>query len=99
MHEFGVALGGADEVILTDIYAASEKPIPGITVEALAAVVDAERARPVHVVKALADVPTAIAELARPEDLVITLGAGSIGGLAPAVVSALERRYGRGGRA
>ncbi len=99
MHEFGVALAGADEVILTDIYAASEDPIPGITAEALAAVVDAERSRPVHVVKRLADVASALAELARPEDLVITLGAGSIGGLAPAVVAALERRYGRGGRA
>src|SRR4029078_10888799 len=31
MREFGLALGGADEVVLTDIYAASEDPIPGVT--------------------------------------------------------------------
>ena len=37
MHEFGTALSGADEVVLTDIYAAGEAPIPGVTVEALGA--------------------------------------------------------------
>jgi UDP-N-acetylmuramate--alanine ligase len=98
MREFGEALAPADEVVLTDIYAASEEPIPGVTIEALAAVVDAARLRPTHVVKALAEVPAALSALARPGDLVITLGAGSIGGLAPAVLAALERRYGRGGR-
>jgi UDP-N-acetylmuramate--alanine ligase len=53
----------------------------------------------VHVVKPLAEVAPAVAELARPGDLVITLGAGSISGVPPAVIAALERRYGRGGRA
>ena len=47
---------GADEVVLTDIYAASEDPIPGITVEALAAAVNTSRATPVHVVPRLDDV-------------------------------------------
>ena len=41
----------ADEVVLTDIYAAGEAPIPGVTVEALAEAVVRETGRPVHVVK------------------------------------------------
>lgn len=98
MREFGVALSVADEVVLTDIYAASEDPIPGVTVEALAAAVDAERTTPAHVVKALADIAPALVALARPGDLVITLGAGSIGGLAATLLRALQQQH-EGGRA
>ncbi len=36
LDAFGPALRDADEIVLTDIYAAGEEPIPGITVEALA---------------------------------------------------------------
>jgi hypothetical protein len=63
-----------------------------VTVEALAAAVNAARRTPVHVVKRLDEVATAVADLARPGDLVLTLGAGSIGGLAAALVAELERR-------
>ncbi len=95
MAEFGVALAGADEVVLTDIYAASEDPIPGVTIEALAAAVNRARPTPVHVVPKLAELAARVADLARPGDLVITLGAGSIAGLAPALVAELQRREGR----
>lgn len=95
MTEFGLALAAADEVVLTDIYAASEDPIPGITVEALAEAVNRQRSAPVHVVPRLDEVASRVADLVRPGDLVITLGAGSIGGLATALVAELERRHGR----
>jgi UDP-N-acetylmuramate--alanine ligase len=94
MAEFGAALAAADEVVLTDIYAASEEPIDGITVEALAAAVSAGRPRPAHVVRKLDDMAAAVADLSRPGDLVLTLGAGSIGGLATALLAELERRHG-----
>ena len=94
MAEFGTALAAADEVVLTDIYAAGEEPIAGITVEALAAAVSAGRQQPAHVVRGLDDVAAAVADLARPGDLVLTLGAGSIGGLATALLAELERRHG-----
>jgi UDP-N-acetylmuramate--alanine ligase len=92
LPDFAAALAPADEVLLTDIYAASEAPIPGVTVEALAEAVNRRRQRPVLVVKGLDGLPAAIAALARPGDLVITLGAGSIGHIAAAVVRELEAR-------
>ncbi len=94
LAEFGTALASADEVVLTDIYAAGEDPIAGVTVEALAAAVNAGRHTPVHVVHRLDHVAGAVADLVRPGDLVLTLGAGSIGGLATQLVSELERRHG-----
>jgi UDP-N-acetylmuramate--alanine ligase len=96
LDSFGDALAGADEVVLTDIYPAGEAPIPGVTVEALQAAV-ARSGRSVHLVNSLDDVPAAVAALARPNDLVITLGAGSIGTLPDRILEALAatREVGR----
>jgi len=93
MSEFGAALAAADEVVLTSIYAASEDPIPGITIEALAAAVNMVRSAPVHLVPKLDEVASRVADIAKPGDLVITLGAGSIGGLAATLVEELRRRH------
>ena len=92
LDEFGPALGGADQVVLTDIYAAGEPPIAGVTIEALEDVVR-RTGRSVTLVKALDDVPAAVASIAKPNDLVITLGAGSIGSVPDRILDAL-----RGGR-
>jgi UDP-N-acetylmuramate--alanine ligase len=94
MREFGLALAGADEVVLTDIYAASEEPIPGVTIEALAAAVDTTRVTPAKVVP-LDELPRVLADLSQPGDLLITLGAGSIGRVPTQVIRELERRAAR----
>jgi len=99
MAEFGHALAQADEVVLTDIYAASEDPIPGITLEALAAAVNAHRDRPVHTVRTVGELPESVARIVRPGDLVLTLGAGSIAGVAANLVAALEARRSQTGGA
>jgi UDP-N-acetylmuramate--alanine ligase len=96
LPEFGPALAGADAVVLTDIYGAGEDPIPGATLEALADVVRHEGMQ-LDVVPQLADVPDAIARLSRPGDVVITLGAGSIGSLPERVIEAIEARAAGGG--
>jgi UDP-N-acetylmuramate--alanine ligase len=88
---FGTALAGADAIVLTDIYPAGEPPIEGVTAEALEAVVR-RTGRPVQLVKALDDVPRAVSELARAGDLVITLGAGSIGAVPDRILEALRAR-------
>ena len=92
LREFGSALSAADEVVLTDIYAAGEPPIPGVTLEALASVVRAAARGGVRVVPALEDLPAAVATMARPGDLVITLGAGSIGGVGERILEAIRHR-------
>jgi len=89
LDEFGRALGGADAIVLTDIYAAGEAPIAGATAEAVEQVVR-KTGRPVTLVKALDDVPAAVARIARPNDLVITLGAGSIGTMPDRILDALK---------
>ena len=88
LHEFGPALAAADEVVLADIYAAGEAPIAGVTVEALAEQVRAAGGL-VHVVAALADLPAEVARRSRPGDLVLTMGAGSIGAAGPKIVEAI----------
>jgi UDP-N-acetylmuramate--alanine ligase len=92
LEAFGPAFRGADHVVLTDIYAAGERPIAGVTAEALAAAVRRSVSSPVDLVPNLDDVPAAVAALARRGDLVITLGAGSIGGVGDRVLDAIRRK-------
>ena len=89
LEQFGTALSGADEIVLTDVYAAGEPPIEGATAEAVEAVVR-KTGRPVTLVKALDDLPAAVARKARKNDLVITLGAGSIGTMPDRILEALK---------
>jgi UDP-N-acetylmuramate--alanine ligase len=102
MDEFSAALRGADEIVLTDIYAAGEAPIEGVTIDALAATVRRAARGSVHVVRVLDDLPEAVAALVRPADLVITLGAGSIGSVGERILDAIRNRRpqaaGNGGR-
>jgi UDP-N-acetylmuramate--alanine ligase len=94
LGDFGPALAGADEIVLTDIYAAGEPPIAGVTIEALEDVVR-RAGRPVRLVKELDELPEAVASIAKPNDLVITLGAGSIGSVPDRILDALRGGRGR----
>jgi UDP-N-acetylmuramate--alanine ligase len=90
MDAFGPALAAADHVVLTDIYAAGEDPIPGVTLETLGAAVRRSVKVPVDLIPRLDDVVPAVVRVARPGDIVITLGAGSIGTVADRLVEALK---------
>jgi UDP-N-acetylmuramate--alanine ligase len=92
LDAFGPAMAGAGHVILTDIYGAGEDPIPGITVDTLADRVRGQVAAPVEVVPKLGDVPAAIARVAAPGDIVLTLGAGSIASVPDQLLALLDRR-------
>ena len=94
MEEFGPALQQADEIVLTDIYPASEDPIPGVTVDALAEAVRRTSGRPVRVAARVEDVIPEVLRVAQAGDAVIMLGAGSIGTLPPRLVEALRKREG-----
>jgi UDP-N-acetylmuramate--alanine ligase len=92
MKAFGPALAGADHIVLTDIYSAGEDPIPGVTIDALAAAIRRDVRAEVDVVPRLDDLVAAIVRVARAGDVVITLGAGSIGGVADRLIAALGGR-------
>ena len=91
MQAFGPALSGADHIVLTDIYSAGEEPIPGVTIDALAAAIRRDVRAKVDVVPRLDDLVPAIVRVARAGDVVITLGAGSIGTVPDRLVEALGR--------
>jgi UDP-N-acetylmuramate--alanine ligase len=86
LEEFGGAFTLADSVTVLPIYAASEEPIEGVTAELLV-----ERIRGTDAGLA-ADFPSAVERavyLAKPGDLILTLGAGSVSQLAPMILAAL----------
>jgi len=94
--EFTRAFNNADQLFLTDIYAAGEKPIPGITSQHLA---DAIAQHGHHNVKYAPDRAAMSAELARsakPGDVVIALGAGDINKILGVVGSGLRARIAGG---
>ncbi len=92
--QFGAALGLADEVFVLDVYAAREDPEPGVTGELVARAVPGGRA--VYLPDRAA-VPAAVADAARPGDLVLTMGAGDVTALGPLIVAALRARAGTPG--
>ena len=92
LEEFGQALARADEVVLTDIYAAGEEAIAGVTVEAVAESVQRAGGEAVRVVRPLDALPSEVARLARPGDMVVTLGAGSIGTVGERILEELRAR-------
>jgi UDP-N-acetylmuramate--alanine ligase len=87
--ELGAALGLADEAFVLDVYAAREDPEPGITGRLVAQAVPGGRA---HFVPDRAGLPAAVADAARPGDLVLTMGAGDVTALGPPIVAALRQR-------
>jgi UDP-N-acetylmuramate--alanine ligase len=89
LDDFGPALSGADRIVLTDIYAAGEEPIAGATLDALAAAIRRTTTTPVDVAQSLDDVVATVVKVARPGDVVITLGAGSIGTVPDRLLEAL----------
>lgn len=90
-HEFGDALGVADNVVLLDVYSAGEPPIPGVSgrtlLESLLKV--HPRAQAAYLPHR-ADVVPYIVSRAAPGDLIMTLGAGDVTAVGPQIAAELE---------
>ncbi|MFI0711468.1 UDP-N-acetylmuramate--L-alanine ligase [Streptomyces inhibens] len=86
--EMGQALALADASVVLDIYPAREDPIPGVT---SALIIDAARAAGADVTAESdqAAIPDVIAGMTKPGDLVLTMGAGDVTDLGPAILSRL----------
>lgn len=94
--ELGAALADADVVVVTDVYAAGEEPVPGVTG---ALVADAARGGGAEVVYVAPgdDLPATVTDLVEDGDLVLTLGAGDVTELGPVLLRRLEGRRLPGG--
>jgi len=87
--EFGRALAAADVVLLAEIYPARERPIEGVSA-ALVADAAAAAGRPVAWRGERAAMAGALAELVRPGDVVLTLGAGDVTRTGPELLGLLS---------
>jgi UDP-N-acetylmuramate--alanine ligase len=86
-RDFADALALADVVYLADIYPAREQPMPGVTSDLIADAMTAQGRAPrwrgpVH------DLTAALSEAVRPGDLVVTMGAGDVTRVGPALLAA-----------
>ncbi len=81
-EDFVSVLSEPDQLLLAEVYPAGEQPIAAADSKALArAIRVAGRSEPVYV-ESIADMPARIRELAREGDVVLSMGAGSIGAVA-----------------
>ena len=92
--EFPVAFHDADSLVMCDVFAAGEKPIEGISSEALIARCRGAGHPDAHYVPRREDLARWLDERAQPGDLVITLGAGNIQLTCNEVIERLEARLG-----
>jgi UDP-N-acetylmuramate--alanine ligase len=87
----GEALGAADEVVVMDVYVAREDPEPGVDGALVAGHVPLPPGS-VHLVPGWADTAPLLVRLARPGDVVLTLGAGDVTDVGPQVLAMLEEQ-------
>jgi UDP-N-acetylmuramate--alanine ligase len=92
LGEFAASFGDADGVQVLDIYAASEQPIEGVSGEALAAAIRAQHGGRVMYAASMAEAVERLAADARPGEMVLTLGAGSVSQAGGMLLAALEGR-------
>lgn len=88
MNEFASVIAAADEVLLTEIYPAGEAPIVDVSGLALAARVQAVSGKSPNFVSRVDDVAPTLTQIAQPGDVVLVMGAGSIGQVAQQIVDA-----------
>ncbi|NDK90489.1 UDP-N-acetylmuramate--L-alanine ligase [Gordonia desulfuricans] len=87
-EEFAASLSLADEVVVADVYGAREEPIPGVS----GALIVDHLTTPGHFAADLSALAALLAAVARPGDIVLTLGAGDITMQGPEILAALADR-------
>jgi UDP-N-acetylmuramate--alanine ligase len=92
IEEFTTAFADADSLFVLDIYAASEKPIEGITGESLAQRIRERTAKIGRYVSSPAEAVDAAAAVAEEGDMILTLGAGSVSQFGPMILDKLKER-------
>jgi UDP-N-acetylmuramate--alanine ligase len=91
-RELGEALAAADAAVVTEIYAAREQPVPGVTAKLLVdRLLEVRPGMPVGWAPALVDAARLAGSLARRGGLVLTAGAGNVDSALPLVREELAR--------
>ena len=85
---FAEVLDTADRAIVLEVYAASEKPIEGVTSKLITSKMNKGEYIPNFV-----EVTDSVIASAEPGDVIMTLGAGDVSSLAPIIVDGLTRRF------
>lgn len=91
-QEFGRCFDNCDKLFITDIYAASEKPIPGVTSKVILDHMPVSHRRKVKMVKNVEDVKLHLLNYVEPGDVVFTIGAGSITKIGPEILESMRAR-------
>ena len=89
--EFGTALGLADFVVVLEVFAPGETPIPGASGSTMANNVPLPKAQVVFE-PSWSAVPKHLADQAKPGDIIMTLGAGDIGMMCPEILDLIEQK-------
>ncbi|PWG65174.1 UDP-N-acetylmuramate--L-alanine ligase [Sediminicurvatus halobius] len=92
-EDFARVLSQADALVVSEVYPAGEAPLPGADGRSLCRAIRLRGQVDPVFAGSVAELETLLADVAEPGDLVVTLGAGSIGGVGPALLE----RYGPGG--
>ncbi|MGD8692385.1 MAG: UDP-N-acetylmuramate--L-alanine ligase [Syntrophobacterales bacterium] len=91
-EDFTTAFYQSDVLIVTDIYAASEPPIPGVDAEKLAAAIQEHGHGNIRYIPNHLELPTMLKEEVQEGDVVLTLGAGNIWQTGEALLEKLKER-------
>jgi len=86
--KFATELDRADRAIVLEVYAASEKPIDGVSSKMITSMMNKGEYIPNFV-----EVTDSVIADAKPGDVIVTLGAGDVSSLAPIIVEGLSRRF------
>jgi len=81
-------LDAADRAIVLEVYAASEKPIDGVTSKLITS-----KMKKGEYIPNFVEVTDSVIAMAQPGDVIMTLGAGDVSSLAPIIVDGLNRRF------
>ncbi|HEY6247354.1 MAG TPA: UDP-N-acetylmuramate--L-alanine ligase [Pyrinomonadaceae bacterium] len=92
MQEFARSFNNADVLFISDIYAASEDPIEGVTSEALTNAIKRFGHKEVSYIGGLEHAATLLRDYVQPGDLVVTLGAGTVNRVSDQLVGLLKEQ-------
>ena len=99
LDDFAQVLSTADALVVAEVYPAGEAPIPGADGKALFRAIRSRGLVEPVLLKSLDELPQVLAGIVRDGDVVLTMGAGSIGAAAHDLPAALSAAAGPGGAA